>query len=313
MKNEHPHRFFKPFNGIDAVGRFILLCALTMLAFTFGTLLERSDILQRSGLIPQPPYHNFMLMLPIILGIILFLSIGLGLCLRKRLAYLALRILLLFGIVAGGFLSIYAIYTAIESIGSAIAEEMKLFAVIAECSVVIIVSTSFYFVNPGVRKEFYRECFSEDEYSRHSRPSWPFLLSLFSVGITLFLVGIILWSEVKIYFSQYSFSSNPLIVSLLVMPLYTGIFLSVTAILLRYKIRFGCTFGRWLGYCNMVFPVGSLVLFGIEIIYEHSFAGFLYLLLCVPAAYPAWSMLRYLESIRGQSSKITGREDSSST
>ncbi|MHC4660785.1 MAG: hypothetical protein ACYS8W_03765 [Planctomycetota bacterium] len=293
MINDHPHKFFKPFNGIDAVGRCSILAALCAAShYSIAFMLKPSHIIRMSF----AGRAGFLLA---VFGIIIFFFCGLGLCLRKK---IALRYTIICYTLFGTALVAAAVFQFIPGIemtgGYAFYQLLTALIVAA----VVLAAAVAYLLSRSVKAEF-EEGGPTDV---PEKPAWQLAAAMFIIGGWLFVAVIIWWeriwnvfgnisanSEINIYYAARYISYWAWLASM-----YGGILIAFSATLLFTYSRTGAVMTQVLAILYAVLAV--VIFFGEGVhwaeppnwkLFSISFG-----LISVPAAYVCWSVFRYARS-----------------
>ncbi|MHC4660786.1 MAG: hypothetical protein ACYS8W_03770 [Planctomycetota bacterium] len=292
MQNDHPHRFFKPFNGIDAIGRWSVLAALCLAAVMFIMMATKSFLFRRIDL------YKVLAWILISFGIMIYFACGLGLCLRIRIALRSFRILShIFGVCLLMFLGI--------NYGYRVDDFKVLFVVVMIAFVfwLLMFLIGFYLGHPSVTAEF---DVSKQAISPSGLPNKYFGFGVIALGL-LFLLFCCVAIDAEVYIraipggSLLFWSGWPgmfqgLPAKLIRMYFMGGALLIASGVFLLARLKVSRLFALALSVIYTALPIVAALVIVLRLIMKQPFIAPWFLMLGFLLAYPAWSALRYLRS-----------------
>ncbi|MHC4660784.1 MAG: hypothetical protein ACYS8W_03760 [Planctomycetota bacterium] len=296
MQNEHPHKFFKPFNGIDAIGRWAViasLCVAAYLAVIYRRFMMMFEFEGGGALI----YYSIA-----IFGIMIFFACGLGLCLRIPLARYATMV------VAPVYVIIGSLISAIHFFGRGSGEEATpVFITVIIVSYVIVACVTLYLKSPGVGREFNPR--TSDEV-RVGRPHIFFTIGMAIIGLGHLVAGIILAEENfeyidnafrRLFEFDSGWASDGLAFFGFFFALYLGFLIVFCGILLAYRVNFARILSIALCIAYFIFYIVLFCGLGFGLMDWFSIPfGLWFASISFVACYLPWSVFRYLRSEQGK-------------
>ncbi len=284
-----PHNFSRPFNGIDAIGRFLLIVSI-LISVCLGYLFIGNEFFDTPLGEIQTHYPLMLILLSI--SVFLCFGCGIGLCLRLAFARWATIIIsavtcIALFILLGLFLSksyLIALPIAVVSI-----------------PVVVVLSTIIYLFASVVREEFTSRSI---DINPSGRPYKPFVICMLILGFLLSVIGLGMFDYFIACFGEKFFGMPDVFLSMTTISLFGlavitfgGVFTLLFSILLLVKSDSGRALMVIHGILN------AIALFAL-------FAGFslhkeieknIFTIICLVVtglgfSYIGWSIFRYLRS-----------------